>query len=198
MSKQSIRIASVSRRTTETNIELTVALDGTGSSKIQSGLGFLNHMLEALARHSGMDLELQCSGDLEVDDHHTVEDSALALGQAIDQALGDRTGIQRFGHAFAPLDESLVRAVFDLSGRPGAWIDLPFRRAELGSVSTENLIHFFRSLATTMRATLHVDCLRSDNDHHLAEAAFKATAIALRMAVAKTEVDDVPSTKGIL
>jgi len=198
MNHRPARTASVSRQTAETKIELTVSLDGSGQHDIQTGLGFLDHMLAALARHSGFDLSLNCVGDLEVDDHHTVEDCAIVLGQAIDQALGERKGIRRFSHAYAPLDESLVRVVLDLSGRPGAWIDLPFRTERLGIVATENLVHFFRSMAMTLRATVHVDCLRSDNDHHLAEAAFKAMAIALRMAVARTGMDDIPSTKGVL
>ncbi len=198
MNKQSERTASVARQTCETKIELTVSLDGNGKNEIQTGLGFLDHMLAALSRHSGIDLTLHCAGDLEVDDHHTVEDCALALGQAIDEALGKRVGIVRFGQAYAPLDESLVRTVIDLSGRPGAWIVLPFRTDRLGAVATENLVHFFRSIATTMRATIHVDCIRSENDHHLAEAAFKSLAIALRMAIFRTGTAEVPSTKGVL
>ena len=192
------RKSRVSRQTNETRIELVLSLDGSGTHDINTGLGFFDHMLAAWTRHSGMDISLRCQGDLHIDDHHTVEDCALALGQAIDLALGDRVGIRRFSHAYAPLDESLVRTVIDLSGRPGAWIELPFRAERLGLVATENLVHFFRSLATNMRATIHVDCIRSKNDHHLAEAAFKSLALGMRMAVMRTGEQYVPSTKGML
>ena len=155
-------------------------------------------MLGALARHARFDLELRCAGDLEIDDHHTVEDCALALGQALDQALGQRRGIARFGSAFAPLDEALARAVVDLSGRPCAVVELGLERETLGQLACENLSHFFTSLATTARMALHVDVLRGINDHHRAEAAFKATALALREAVRLEGPDQVPSTKGVL
>jgi imidazoleglycerol-phosphate dehydratase len=181
----------------ETQVAVDLAVDGSGAADVQTGLGFLDHMLAAFVRHSAVDLRLRCSGDLHVDDHHTVEDCGLALGAAIDAALGERLGIRRFASAYAPLDESLVRAVVDLSGRPGAWIDLPFRGPRLGVVATENLVHFFRSLAMSLRATLHVDTIRSENDHHLAEAAFKAVALALRSAVERVG-SQVPSTKGVL
>ena len=155
-------------------------------------------MLTALARHARFDLRLTCAGDLEVDDHHTVEDCALALGQALDQALGERRGIGRFGSAFAPLDEALARAVVDFSGRPCAVVDLGLEREALGQLSCENMPHFFASLATTGRMALHVDVLRGGNDHHRAEAAFKAVALALRQAVRVDGPDQVPSTKGVL
>jgi imidazoleglycerol phosphate dehydratase HisB len=154
-------------------------------------------MLDTLARHGRLDLEVRASGDLAVDDHHTVEDCAIALGRAIDEALGDRAGITRFGHAYAPLDESLARAVVDLSGRPWPEIAIPFTRETLGQVATENLVHFLRSLAIEGRMALHVDLIRGDNDHHKAEAAFKAVALALRTAVSVTG-GGVQSTKGIL
>jgi imidazoleglycerol phosphate dehydratase HisB len=155
-------------------------------------------MLTALAKHARLDLDLACKGDLVVDDHHTVEDVALALGQAVDRALGDRRAIRRFAHAYAPLDEALARVVVDLSGRPSAHVAIGFRGERLGAVATENLEHFFRSLAVTGRMALHVDLLKGENDHHRAEAAFKALALALRAAVARDDGSDVPSTKGVL
>jgi imidazoleglycerol phosphate dehydratase HisB len=192
------RVAERTRSTKETTIELRLDLDGSGQVDVRTGLGFLDHMLTALAFHAGFDLMLRCDGDLHVDDHHTVEDCALALGSAIDEALGDRTGIERFASAYVPLDESLARTVVDLSGRPCPVVDLALARPMIGDVASENLEHFFRSLAVTMRAALHVDVLRGDNDHHKAEAAFKSTARALRQAVALTAATDVPSTKGVL
>jgi len=192
-----VRRAHVSRQTKETNIEVQLALDGIGSAEVATGLPFLDHMLTALCLHARMDLQLRANGDLHVDDHHTVEDCALVLGQACDEALGDRDGIVRFAHAYAPLDEALCRAVVDLSGRPWAAIRLPFGREMLGTVATENLVHFLQSFATRARMSLHVDLLAGENDHHKAEAAFKAVALALRVAV---RVDDaqMPSTKGAL
>ena len=155
-------------------------------------------MLGALARHARLDLELSCTGDLAVDDHHTAEDCALALGQALDQALGERRGIARFGSAFAPLDEALARAVIDLSGRPCAVVELGLTREALGQLACENVPHFFTSLATAGRMALHLDVVRGINDHHRAEAAFKAVALALRQAVRVEGPDQVPSTKGVL
>jgi imidazoleglycerol phosphate dehydratase HisB len=192
------RTASVERRTAETSIRVHLALDGTGRARIDSGIGFLDHMLTALTKHARLDLELACEGDLEVDDHHSAEDCALALGQALDQALGERRGIHRFASAYAPLDEALARAVVDLSGRPWPEIHLGFRREMLGEIATENLTHFFQSLAITARMALHVDVLRGANDHHRAEAAFKALALALRQAIALDGSQEVPSTKGVL
>ena len=192
------RQAAISRETLETRITLELALDGSGRAEVATGIGFLDHMLTALARHARFDLTLKCEGDLEVDDHHTVEDCALALGQALDQALAERRGIARFGSAFAPLDEALARAVVDLSGRPCAVVELGLERETLGHLACENLAHFFTSLATTGRMALHVDLLRGTNDHHRAEAAFKAVALALRQAVRIEGPDQVPSTKGVL
>lgn len=192
------RSAAVVRRTAETDIRIDLALDGTGQANVSSGIGFLDHMLTALARHGRFDLELHCEGDLEIDDHHTAEDCALALGTAFDRALGDRRGIRRFAHAYAPLDEALARVVVDLSGRPSAHVATGFRRETIGEIATENLTHFFVSLATTARMTLHVDLVRGENDHHRAEAAFKALALALRDAVALDGSTSVPSTKGVL
>ncbi|ANM30703.1 imidazoleglycerol-phosphate dehydratase [Acidobacteria bacterium Mor1] len=192
------RIVSYERETAETAVRLTLNLDGRGNATVETGIGFLDHMLTALARHARFDLTLRCRGDLRVDDHHTAEDCALALGTAIDQALGERRGVRRFGSAYAPLDESLARCVVDLSGRPFAGIDLGLRREMLGELACENVGHVFGSLAMASRSTLHVDVLRGDNDHHRAEAAFKATALALRQAVSFDAFDDIPSTKETL
>ena len=191
------RSAQTSRTTRETSVVCSLVLDGDGCAEVSTGLGFLDHMLEGLARHGGLTLSLQASGDLDVDDHHTVEDCALVLGEAIETALGDKRGVVRFGHAYAPLDEALARVVVDLSGRPWSEVNLGLSRETLGSVATENLTHFFRSLAMRGRFTLHVDLLRGDNDHHRVEAAFKALALALRQAVA-LRGGGVPSTKGVL
>ncbi len=185
------------RETKETNIELELNLDGTGKIEIETGIGFLDHMLTALAFHSGLDLKLKCDGDLHVDDHHTAEDCAIALGTAIDGALGRRTGIKRFGYAYAPLDEAMARTVIDLSGRPWPEIHLQLEREMVGTWACENITHFFQSLAMTLKCSLHVDVLRGTNDHHRAEAAFKSCAKALREALTQTE-GDVPSTKGVL
>ncbi|MBO6512770.1 MAG: imidazoleglycerol-phosphate dehydratase HisB [Phycisphaerales bacterium] len=192
------RTSTLTRSTNETEIVAKINLDGSGASQISTGLGFFDHMLDALARHSGMDIELSCNGDLRVDDHHTIEDCALVLGKLIDDALGDRVGITRFASAYAPLDESLARVVVDLSGRPSAIVELGFTREMIGSVATENITHFFESLAVGMRGTLHVDLIRGRNDHHKAEAGFKALALAMRDAVRITRGDSIPSTKGTL
>lgn len=191
------RRAEVHRRTLETDVRVELDLDGSGTSTVETGLGFLDHMIASLAKHSRVDLQLLCKGDLQVDDHHTAEDCALALGEAIDKALSDRRGIARFGHAYAPLDEAMARAVIDLSGRPFAAIDLGLKREKIGEISSENLTHFLQSLAMKARATVHVDVLRGDNDHHRSEAAFKALALALRHAVS-LDGTEMPSTKGVL
>jgi len=191
------RVADLTRKTGETDVTVKLVIDGSGTAAVETGLGFLDHMLAALTRHSGFDLSLDARGDLGVDDHHTVEDSAIVLGRAIDEALGDREGIRRFGVGYAPLDESLCRAVVDLSGRPWPQIDIPFARPVVGDVATENIIHFFRSIAIEARMALHMDLIRGDNDHHKAESAFKALALALRAAVTPTG-GGVPSTKGSL
>jgi imidazoleglycerol-phosphate dehydratase len=192
------RTAAVTRATRETTIRVTLDLDGTGKTDVKTGIGFLDHLLDALGRHARFDLALTCEGDLQVDDHHTAEDCALAIGEALDQALGERRGVNRFGWALAPLDEALARAVVDLSGRPFCDVALDLRRDGIGGLSCENIPHVLRSLATASRMTLHVDVLKGENDHHRAEAAFKATALALRQAVARSGFDDVPSTKGTL
>jgi len=192
-----MRRAELERKTAETEISVVLDLDGSGSGEAATGLGFLDHMLTTLAKHSGMDLTVRASGDVGIDDHHTVEDCAIVLGRALDDALGDRSGITRFGYAYAPLDESLSRAVVDLSGRPWPEVSIGFNRSSIGDVATENLVHFFRSFAIEGRMALHVDTIRGDNDHHKAESAFKALAIALRQAVTPRG-DGVPSTKGSL
>lgn len=192
------RAATVERRTAETEITCTLTLDGTGRAEISTGIGFLDHLLTALARHSRADISLSCRGDLHIDDHHSAEDCALVLGSALDRALGDRRGIARFGHAYAPLDEALARAVVDLSGRPFAALDLGLRRPSIGALACENIPHVISSLAAAARATVHVDVLRGINDHHRAESAFKALALALRQACARDGSQDIPSTKGTL
>lgn len=192
------RTATVTRKTKETEITATVTLDGTGKAEIATGLRFLDHLFDGLTRHSRMDVTLRCTGDLDVDDHHTAEDCALALGEAFDKALGDKRGIYRFGHAYAPLDEALARAVLDLSGRPYAYVDLGLRREKVGDIATEMIGHALNSFAMAAKLTLHVELIRGQNDHHRAEAAFKALALALRMAVAPAGHGDVPSTKGVL
>lgn len=192
------RVSPIERRTRETEILGELSLDGSGSVAVATGIGFLDHLLSTFAYHAGFDLRLECSGDLDVDDHHTAEDCALAIGGALDAALGDRGSIARFGWAYAPLDEALARSVVDLSGRPWAEISLGLERDSIGRLACENVDHFLTSLATAGRCALHVDVLRGRNDHHRAEAAFKATALAMRQAVALTSRGDVPSTKGVL
>lgn len=191
------RTSEIERETKETRIELSLEVDGSGRTEVDTGIGFLDHMVSSLARHAGFDLRLVARGDTVVDDHHTAEDCAIVLGRALAEALGDRAGVRRFGSAYAPLDESLVRAVVDLSGRPWPEIHLEFVRDTVGQLATENIVQFFRSFAMEARMALHVDLIRGDNDHHKAEAAFKAVALALREAVAVTG-GDVPSTKGVL
>ncbi len=191
------RTAAIDRTTSETQIAGRLVLDGSGEVSMDTGIGFLDHMLTALAFHAGWDLELECRGDLEVDDHHTAEDCALALGEALDTALGDRAGITRFGTGHAPLDEALARAVVDLSDRPWPEIHLGLTREALGALACENITHIFVSFAMAARCALHVDVLRGSNDHHRAEAAFKATALALGQATAITG-DAIRSTKGSL
>jgi imidazoleglycerol phosphate dehydratase HisB len=192
------RAATVRRATAETDVTVELALDGSGKADVMTGIGFYDHLLTALARHARFDLVLRCRGDIDVDDHHTVEDCALALGQALDQALGDRRGIRRFGFAFAPLDEALARAVVDLSGRPWAEVRIDIRREMIGGLAGENVSHAVRSFATAARLCVHLDLERGENDHHKAEAAFKALALALREAVSVSGFADVPSTKGTL
>lgn len=190
------RIVSVRRQTRETNVAIKVGLDGTGSTTISTGVGFYDHLLTAFAHHSLIDLEIEAAGDIVVDDHHTVEDVALVLGAAIARALGDRAGIRRFGDAVVPMDEAIASVAIDLGGRPYAVIDLPFRGERIGELSTQMVEHALEAIARAAGATLHVRGT-GRNDHHLAEAAFKALARAVRIA---SEVDPrrigVASTKG--
>ena len=190
------RTATFERATRETSIRGRLDLDGDRHIEVDTGIGFLDHLLTALAFHAGWDLELACEGDLVVDDHHTAEDCAIVLGQAVRSALGDAP-VRRFGHAYAPLDEALARAVVDLSGRPWPEIELGLQREMLGGLACENVGHVLRSFALELRAALHVDVLKGANDHHRAEAAFKAVALALRAAFEPTE-GALPSTKGTL
>ena len=192
------RSAQVKRETSETEISLDLTLEGTGRTDIETGVGFLDHLLAAVARHGSLDLTLTCRGDLNIDDHHTVEDCGIALGSAFDAALGERRGIVRFGFAYAPLDEALARAVVDISGRGGAHVDLDLQREAIGALATENIPHFITSFARNAGITVHVDVLKGENDHHRAEAAFKALGLALRSAVMLTGDDAVPSTKGVI
>ena len=193
------RLAKVERRTKETTIIVTVNLDGTGRSELATGVPFLDHMLEQVARHGMLDLSVQAKGDLHVDAHHTVEDVGIALGHAVAKALGDKAGVVRFGHAYVPLDEALSRVVLDLSGRPGLEYHVPFARAMIGGFDVDLTHEFFQGFANHALATLHIDNLRGQNAHHQAETVFKAFARALRMAVARDpRVSGVPSTKGTL
>lgn len=191
------RTAQLDRNTSETRISVRIDLDQPAPPKVVTGIGFLDHMLTSFGKHSGIGLMLTCAGDLEIDDHHTAEDCALALGSAIDQALGDRRGIRRFAHALVPMDEALARVAIDQSGRAHAAVDCGFTRPTIGNLATENITHFFASLAANARMTLHVDVLRGTNDHHRAEAAFKALAVAMRESVAIIGIE-IPSTKGSL
>ena len=193
------RLSKVERRTKETTITVTVNLDGSGRSELATGVPFLDHMLDQVARHGMLDLSVQAKGDLHIDAHHTVEDVGIALGQAVAKALGDKTGVVRFGHAYVPLDEALSRVVLDLSGRPGLEYHVPFSRAMLGGFDVDLTHEFFQGFVNHALATLHIDNLRGQNAHHQAETVFKAFARALRMAVARDpRTSGVPSTKGTL
>jgi imidazoleglycerol-phosphate dehydratase len=193
------RTATIERKTRETQIRLSLSLDGEGRSEIATGIGFLDHMLTALATHARFDLEVRCQGDLHVDAHHSVEDVGIVFGQALKEALGDKRGIVRFGHAYVPLDEALARCVVDLSGRPWLYFDAPFKARSVGTMPTELFEDFFWALADHGRLNLHLEIIRGRNAHHMAETLFKSTARALSMAVAlDPRVKDVPSTKGSL
>lgn len=192
------RKAEISRKTLETDVHVVLHLDGEGVLDVATGIGFLDHLFSTLAKHARFDLTLRCKGDLYIDDHHTAEDCAIALGQALDDALGERRGIARFGTGHAPLDEALSRAVVDLSGRPHASIDLGLSREKLGELSCEMIPHVLASFATASRSCFHVDVLKGQNDHHRAESAFKALALALRQAVSRDGSTAIPSTKGVL
>lgn len=194
-----VREAEVRRRTKETDVRVRLVLDGTGRSQVSTGVAFLDHMLELFARHGLFDLEVECRGDLHIDDHHSVEDVAITLGQALAEALGDKAGISRYGEATVPMDEALCRSVIDLSGRFYLVYAVETRRHVIGNFSVELAEHFWRSLAEAARCNLHIDCLRGRNTHHILEGTFKATARALRRAVERDpRVTGVPSTKGTL
>ena len=193
------RSATVERKTKETEIRVTVDLDGTGVSKVSTGIPFFDHMLETLAKHGALNLELSCKGDLHIDQHHTVEDSGIALGQAIDKALGDRKGIARAGHFYFPLDEALARCVIDLSGRSWLTWNVALDQGPRSAMDLSVLEGFFKALGDMARCNLHIDLIRGRDFHHGAEAVFKATARALRQAVAlDPRSPGVPSTKGVL
>jgi imidazoleglycerol-phosphate dehydratase len=184
------------RRTSETNIELSIDLDGEGRSQISTGIEFFDHMLEAFAKHGLFDLEVKADGDIEVDDHHTVEDVGILLGEAINKALGDKKGIKRMAHALVPMDESLAMVAIDISGRSYTVLNLPFKKKKVGQLSTENVGHFLESLSRTGKINLHARC-EGENDHHQIEALFKALARALHDATRITH-QSIPSTKGVI
>ena len=195
-----MRRATITRTTAETQISVSLDLDGTGQYRVATGIGFLDHMIEQLSRHSLIDIELAVTGDLHVDQHHTTEDSALALGQALAEALGDKAGIARYGHAYSPMDETLARVALDISGRPYLVWRAGFSQMRLGEWDTELIEHWFHSLSQTAGITLHCELLCGSNNHHICEALYKGLARALRQAV---EIDPrkqgaVPSTKGVL
>jgi imidazoleglycerol-phosphate dehydratase len=197
--KSATRAATVKRKTKETDVRVQLNLDGAGSSRMSTGLPFLDHMLDLFAKHGLFDLEIVCRGDLEIDDHHSVEDIAITLGQALAQALADKAGIRRYGEAVVPMDEALCRSVIDLSGRFYLVYKVQTRRQKIGNFSVELAEHFWRSLAETAKFNLHIDCLRGRNTHHILEGTFKATARALRQAVERDpRITGVLSTKGVL
>ena len=195
-----MREAKVERKTKETSVEATVNLDGTGAYDIATGIGFLDHMLEQLSRHSLIDLRVRCEGDLHIDPHHTTEDTALAVGEAVSKALSDRAGIRRFGTAFSPMDEALTRVAVDASNRPYLVWRVKFTRAKLGEIDTELFKEWFHAFAQTAGLTLHVENLYGENSHHIVESCFKGLARALREAVEvdPRRADEIPSTKGVL
>jgi imidazoleglycerol-phosphate dehydratase len=200
MSSILLRTAEVTRQTAETNIRVAVNLDGTGQSKLSTGIGFLDHMIEQIARHGLIDLDVQCQGDLHIDGHHTVEDIGITLGQAFAQAVGDKKGIRRYGHAYVPLDEALSRVVVDFSGRPGLHMDVTFTSGMIGALDTQLVYEFFQGFVNHAGVTLHIDNLKGFNAHHQCETIFKAFARALRAALEldARSVGVIPSTKGSL
>ncbi len=193
------RTGEISRKTKETDIQVWIELDGKGNADIQTGIGFFDHMLETLARHSGINLKVQAQGDLQVDDHHTVEDVGICLGKAIKEALRDKKGINRFGWALCPMDEALVRVALDLSGRPYFVFDSPLTLDRVETLQGESVPEFFRAIAFGSEAALHIDCIRGENTHHLIESLFKTFARALKQAVSITkDKKTIPSTKEVL
>ena len=199
-SSASPRVADVQRNTSETQIRVQVNLDGAGSAKLSTGIGFFDHMLDQIARHGLIDLAIDAKGDLHIDGHHTVEDVGITLGQAFAKAVGDKKGIRRYGHAYVPLDEALSRVVVDFSGRPGLHMRVPFRAGMVGGFDTQLTYEFFQGFVNHAGVTLHIDNLHGENAHHQAETVFKAFARALRMALERDERlgDVIPSTKGSL
>lgn len=196
-----MRTAEVSRETAETQIRVSLNLDGTGARQLDSGLPFLDHMLDQIARHGLIDLHVQAKGDLEIDAHHTVEDLGITLGQAFAKAIGDKRGVRRYGHAYVPLDEALSRVVVDLSGRPGLEFGVTWKRSMVGQFDLDLIHEFFQGFVNHAQVTLHVDNLKGENAHHQCETIFKAFARALRMAVEvdpRLSSDVIPSTKGAL
>lgn len=195
-----MRTATIERNTLETQIKVSVNLDGQGNADLNTGVPFFEHMLDQIARHGLIDLEVNANGDTHIDDHHTVEDVGITLGQAIREAVGDKKGIQRYGHAYVPLDEALSRVVIDLSGRPGLVFNAEFTREKIGQFDTELVSEFFQGFVNHAQATLHIDCLRGDNAHHQVETIFKAFGRALRVALSSDErmAGKLPSTKGSL
>ena len=197
--KTKTRAAEIHRKTKETDIRVSLALDGRGTARVSTGVPFLDHMLELFAKHGLFDLEITCKGDLHIDDHHTVEDVAICLGEAFHSALGDKAGIARYGESVVPMDEALCRSVIDLSGRFYLVYEVQTRRQKIGNFSVELTEHFWRSFAETAKFNLHIDCLRGRNTHHILEGTFKATARALRQAVERDpRITGVLSTKGVL
>lgn len=194
------RMAEVSRNTAETQITVKVNLDGTGKANLSTGIGFFDHMLDQIARHGLIDLDIQAIGDLHIDGHHTVEDVGIAFGQAVHKAVGDKKGIRRYGHAYVPLDEALSRVVIDLSGRPGLIMHVPFKSGMIGTFDSQLAHEFFQGFVNHSFATLHIDNLRGENAHHQAETVFKAFARALRAALEfdPRSLGSIPSTKGML
>ncbi len=194
------RTADIRRDTKETQIRVQLDLDGSGQARLATGIGFFDHMLEQIARHALIDLDVEARGDLHIDGHHTVEDVGIALGMALKQALGDKSGITRYGHAYVPLDEALSRVVVDFSGRPGLHMSVPFKAGMIGGFDSQLTHEFFQGLANHAPLTLHIDNLKGDNAHHQCESVFKAFARALRMAMAPDprSAGVVPSTKGTL
>ena len=194
------RTATLTRNTLETQITVSVNLDGSGHAQLDTGVHFLEHMMDQIARHGMIDLSVTASGDTHIDDHHTVEDIGITLGQAVAAAVGDKTGIQRYGHAYVPLDEALSRVVIDFSGRPGLEFHVPFTRSQVGGFDVDLFVEFFQGFVNHAEVTLHIDNLRGANTHHQAETVFKAFGRALRMALSlDPRMEGVtPSTKGVL